>query len=158
MLIKGTTKKGDAIPLTASEALKHAVVRLCKTLSTLDVVYWLDNRTVKETSFQSMVDKDGKWEAWAEGTADIGKTDAHTNAFHVPVPHTFKVNYKLSKDEWGIPDIEIIGTPEFTPIERDPQKLMGIVPAPPVLQEPTTAHQPEPIRSKIKKQSEAQTK
>lgn len=154
MLIKGTTGKGDAIPLTAKEALKHAVGRLCKAVSTLDIVYWLDPRTVVETAFQSLADKDGVWQAWAEGTADIGYTDAKTNNFHVPTPHTFKLHYKLSKDEWGLPDIEVVGQPEFAPIERNPSKLAGPMPEPAVAVEPSTVRP----SAKVKKSAEEQIK
>lgn len=154
MLIKGTNRKGDAIPLTAREALKHAVGRLCKAVSTLDIVYWLDARTVVETAFKSMADRDGVWEAWAEGTADIGYTDAKTNNFHVPIPHTFKVNYKLCKDEWGLPDITVVGQPEFAPIERNPSKLAGPMPDPAAAPDPSLARP----AAKIKKSAEEQIK
>lgn len=131
MLIKGTTRKGDPIPMDARGALKAAVERLCKAVNTLETVYWVDKRTIKETKFQSLVDKDGKWEAWAEGTANIGKTDAKTNHFHKPRPHTFKVHYRLAKDEWGIPDIEIVSPPEFAAIDRNPWNSTGPIPVPP---------------------------
>lgn len=152
MLIKGTTRRGDAIPLTAKEALKHAVGRLCKFLNTRETIYWVDQRSIKETMFKSLADKDGVWEAWAEGTADIGFTDAKTNLFHKPRPHTFKVNYKLDKDEWGIPDIAIVGTPEISPIERNPAKLAGPMP------DPTIRIQVPEKASKKAKVVEEQTK
>jgi hypothetical protein len=79
-----------------------------------------------------MVDVNGVWEAWAEGTVNVGKTIGATDLFHKPVPHTFKLHYKLAKDEWGIPDIAIVGVPELTPIERDPSKMAGPIPADPV--------------------------
>jgi hypothetical protein len=152
MLIKGTTKKGNAIPLGPREALKHAVGRLCKVVNTLENVYWVDHRTIKETAFQSLVDKDGIWEAWAEGTAAIGRTCTKTNNFHVPIPHTFKVHYKLSKDEWGIPDIAVVGIPELTAIERDPSKLAGPMPDHSIV--PAPVEQEAPKSSKSKKQLE----
>lgn len=136
MLIKSITQKGDAVPLTAAEALRPAVTRACKACNTLDIIYWVDTRTVKETSLTSRADKDGVWEAWAEGTADIGKTITKTDEFIHPTPHTFKMHYKLSKDEWGIPDIEMVGIPELIPVERDPSKMVGPIPVAPPLTVP----------------------
>jgi hypothetical protein len=128
MLIKGITKKGNAIPLTPQEAFKPAVRRACKALNTLDKVYVVDHRTIKQGTFKHMTHPDGNWEAWAEGTANIGHVDVHTGQLHNPIPHTFKLYYKLSKDEWGIPDIAMADMPEITPIERDPSKMVGPIP------------------------------
>lgn len=126
MLIKGTDRKGNAIPMNAQESLAAAIGRACKALNTLERVYCPDLRTVKvEGQVKSLVGKDGLWEAWAEGTADIGFENTKTGNFHHPAPHTFKIHYKLAKDEWGLPDLEMVDTPEVTPIERNPSKLAG---------------------------------
>jgi hypothetical protein len=118
--------------MTPEEALKPAVERACKALNTLETVYWVDRRTIKSTDVKSLLGKDKLWEAWAEGTAKIGKTITQTGGkFHVPKEHTFKIHYKLAKDEWGIPDIAIIDIPELIPVEKNPAKLIGpLTPAP----------------------------
>jgi hypothetical protein len=125
MLIKGT-KKGNAIPMDPKTAVKHAVGRACKVMNTLETVYWADSRTVKlnPDGLKFMTDKDGVWEAWAEGTANIGKTVTKTGLFHKPRPHAFKLHYKLAKDEWGIPDIALMSPPEVAPVENNPAKML----------------------------------
>lgn len=129
MLIKGTDGKGNAVPLSPEEALKPAVGRACKALNTLEKVYCADARTIQgDGQVKSLMHQNGVWEAWAEGTANIGYVDTKTGHFHLPVPHTFKLHYRLAKDEWGLPDIEMATAPEIVPIERDPSKMVGPLP------------------------------
>lgn len=128
MLIKGVTRKGDAIAYSAEEALKAAVERVAKANNTLDVVYWIDNTSIVKSSFSSTNHADGTWEAWAEGTVNVGKTITRTDEFLQPVPHAFKVHYRLTKDDWGLPDIILPTDSTLTPLERNPAKLAGGMP------------------------------
>lgn len=128
MLIKGVTKAGNPILYSPEESLPHAILQAIKAKNTLDMVYWIEKGSIKRDSFKSTVDKDGVWEAWAEGEVSIGKTCAKRDKFFLPKLSTFKVHYKMGKDEFGIPDIELGSESVIEFIETNPAKKVGPVP------------------------------
>lgn len=130
MLIKGINKKGDAIPYSPFEALPTAVTRAAKAMNTLEMIYWVDKSTVEASAFRSSTpDKNGYWEAWAEGTVSVGRTKTKGPVFYVPKKHSFKIHYKSAKDEFGIPDIAMASPPVIDTIETNPSKMIGFTPA-----------------------------
>lgn len=128
MLIKAISPKGNPIPYGPKEALPTAVARAGKKLNTLEQIIWVDKRTVTIDKFNSTKDKDGQWEAFAEGTAMVGVTKAATGHFYIPKLYAFNIQYKLGKDAVGIPDIEIVAISAFDPVETNPSKMVGDTP------------------------------
>jgi hypothetical protein len=125
MLIKNKTRKGDPIPYSAEEALPFAIERGARSKNDSKQIFWVEKGTVKKVSF-SFLDNpvDGKWEAKAEGSANIGYTDVKTDKFFKAKPYSFVIVYKSSKDNLGLPDISIVSM-EMKPLEQNPKKLMG---------------------------------
>jgi len=128
MLIKGISRRGDAIKLNAKEAIPHAVTRAIKALNTRDTIYWVEKSKIHVEKFHSMNKDKDQWEAWVEGRAWVGQTKARTGRFYVPKEHSFKVHYKTGKDSFGLPDIELAAKPEVVLLEKNPTKLVGDVP------------------------------
>ena len=129
MLIKRVTSKGKPVPYTAEEAVGFAVARSAKIKNTMEVIYWIDRKSIVTTKFHSApTDTNGGWEAWAEGTVHVGKTVAKTGKFHTPKAHAFKTHYKSGKDDWGIPDIVVLPDSVLDLTETNPAKMVGAVP------------------------------
>lgn len=108
MLIKRTDKKGNAIAYTPEESFIFATERAVSSNNTLDKIYWVKRGTIKKDKFLFHPFPDGTWECIAEGTAEIGYTDAKTDRFFEPKKYWFKVQYKPTKDHLGMPDIGIV--------------------------------------------------
>jgi hypothetical protein len=108
MLIKAVDRRGNAVSYTPEESIPHAVERGVKGMNTLDKVYWLMKDSIKVTKKFFGDLPEGDWEAIAEGTADIGYTDAKTDIFHDTKVYKFKVQYKPGKDSIGLPDIKVV--------------------------------------------------
>jgi hypothetical protein len=109
MLIKGITKKGDAVPLTAQEALPYAINIALSQGNTTDWVYWLETKSVKVLQFSENNKGNNKgYDAFSEGTFKLGKTRAKDDRFFTPKEHTYKIHFESSKDEIGAPHVKVV--------------------------------------------------
>lgn len=108
MLIKQITKKGDAVPLTPQEALKHALQRALAFLSEPGKVYWLGAEVVSADELSVTQGEGDSYEAVASGSCYVGHTLTAEDKFFTAKPHSFRVHYRSSKDDIGVPDISIV--------------------------------------------------
>lgn len=119
MLVK-KINNGKVVPYSAEEVIHQAVIRAIKLKNTLETVYWVDRRSIQTEDFKtSSVGLNGGWEAWIKGRVNIGKTVAATGQFHDPKPYDFSIHYKSCLDEIGVPDITVVGSPDFVPVETN---------------------------------------
>src|ERR1035438_6233067 len=119
MLIKGivsksttTGRKGDPIPMSPEQAIPTAVLYgLKKQHNSKDKTYWIKPGSVVTTGFaKTIVDKvTGDWTASAEGNVSVGHLEHALDDFHAAKPYGFLVQYKSSKDTYGLPDIAVTG-------------------------------------------------
>lgn len=128
MLIKRIDAKGRAVPMTPEEALYAALVSGCKNKSDSEWVLWAQKDGIKlDSPVSHHTDTiTGNWEATAKGTCLIGKTKVFSDKFYDPKKCTFSVSYKNTKDEIGLPDIEVTAF-TFSPIETNPAKQAGAI-------------------------------
>jgi hypothetical protein len=128
MLIKSVIKQGnrggEPVLYTAEECATFAVEYGVRSKNTLDTVYWVPRNSVKVDNVSSSKGDTGSWAAEATGTAMIGKTIAKTDEFFEPKLHSFHVKYKSSKDNLGLPDIQIVEM-TIAPVSTNPTDLMG---------------------------------
>lgn len=137
MLIKGVTKKGNPVPFTARESLLPAVTRAVKNLPDADNVWWVEagSLLMSDENFNVIVkDGEGNWGATCQGTIRLGRTEIKTDRFFVPVKKEFEIEYQNSKDNYGLPDIEItkfsLRSPESAihnpPMPEDDESLVEV--------------------------------
>jgi hypothetical protein len=138
MIIKAVTAKGDAVPMTAEEAVGKAIVAALVTKNTTDMVFWADTTAAKiNRPIRSMNHPDG-WEAWVTGEVPVGKTRTMDDQFFTPKPHTFAVHYKLAKDDLGMPSLKIVDF-SMAPIQSNPAAAkFGAITAPTATPDPAS--------------------
>ena len=123
MIIKGITKKGDAIKYTAEEALPHAIKIAVANLLDSEFVYWIGTSSAPLT-FSSSAKDDGEYEAFATGIVSIGKTRIADDKFLLPKNYNFKIHYRSSKDEIGAPHLEVADF-SYEPTQMNASKGVG---------------------------------
>lgn len=126
MLIKGVTKKGDAIPLSPAEALTAAIGMGLSQKNNSEYVYWLGSKTVKTEAFQANTQPDNVYDAFSEGVCSVGKTRVLDDKFFDAKPYRYKIHYKSSKDDFGLPHVSVESF-DLTPAETNPAKMVGEV-------------------------------
>ena len=127
MLIKGITKKGDAIPLTAKEALPYAINIALSAQNTTDWVFWLDPKSVKAQAFSENSKGNNKgYDAFSSGTFRLGKTRAQDDRFFSPKDHAYEIHFESSKDEIGAPHVTVVSF-KMEQISTNPAKNIGKV-------------------------------
>lgn len=108
MLIKTISNRGDAIPYTPEESLPFAVEYGMRMKTDQKYVYWLVRQSIKLASIHFRKEALGSWEASANGTAMVGRTNIATDRFTTPKEYQFSIRYKPGKDNLGLPDIQVI--------------------------------------------------
>lgn len=128
MLIKGVTKKGDAIPLSPREALSAAVGIGLSQKNDESFVFWLGSKDieVEASQFHVTTKPEDQYDAVAEGLCLVGKTRVKDDKFYVARKHAFKIHYRSAKDEIGVPHVEVTDF-EAVPVETNPANLVGEV-------------------------------
>jgi hypothetical protein len=126
MLIKTIDREGSAVPHAPAELVYAAVVKGLKQKNSPEWIYWAPKQAVRvEGKVESTTNPlDQTWQASATGECSIGKTSVRTEKFYDAKKCTFSVVYKSSKDELGLPDIEIVSF-KFDEIETNPAKMVG---------------------------------
>lgn len=108
MLIKTISSKGAPIPYTPEEALPFAVEYGVRAMSDDVRVYWTVRESIKQGSIHYNKLPDGSWEAIADGSAHVGYSSTKDDRFHDAKPIKFKIQYKPTKDNLGLPDIQVV--------------------------------------------------
>lgn len=127
MLLKRIDGKGQAVPMTPAEALYHAVVGGLKGINSQEFVYWTPKGSVKASSpVAFFTHPDGVWEATAEGEFMLGKTRVRDDQFFDAKKATFRIGYKSSKDEIGLPDITVTSF-SYELVQTNPSRASGPV-------------------------------
>jgi hypothetical protein len=118
MLIKGvvskdsrTARKGDPIPISAEDALDHAVLRgLKEKYNSAEKIYFVQTGSVICSDFRKTVTdaKKGTWVAVTQGDVMIGSHVHKGDKNLAPKPYKFSLTYKSGEDENGMPDIELV--------------------------------------------------
>lgn len=125
MLIKGITKNGDAVPLTAKEALPFAINIALSQKNDTEWVFWLEPKSVNAIQFSENNKGNNKgYDAFSEGTFKLGKTRAKDDRFFTPKQHSYKIHYSSSKDEIGAPHVSIESF-EIQELSTNPAKNVG---------------------------------
>lgn len=116
--IKQAGLKGTPILFKPQELVGAAINTGMQFMSDSKTVYWVVKDSVQiapngfrsqDTIDQSNPKKPQKgWHAFASGSVKLGKTDTATDRFFEPRLYSFSVEYKSSKDDLGLPDIEVL--------------------------------------------------
>lgn len=130
MLIK-TIVNGKAIPLSPQEALIHALVMGLSRMNNPNFIHWTHDKNVKVTKFSVQQLSDEGYEAFAEGSVNVGKTKIPEDTFYTAKLYDFVIHYKSTKDPIGAPHLDVVAF-SISPANVNPSANVGPIPTPAV--------------------------